>query len=103
MVGVTARLPLKHQADGLEDEKVEDCQVHVKLVLVLVVHAAGQVEIAVTRVWAGVTAGWHGVFFFLMFLLFGCFFLSSSLDGGLGDDGVWVGVGEEVAKTARGY
>ena len=50
MVWVTAGLPLKDQAGRLEDEKVEDRQIDVELVLFLVFHAPGQVEIAVSGV-----------------------------------------------------
>lgn len=63
MVWVTAGLPLKDQAGRLEDEKIEDGQIDVELVLVLVLHAPGQVEMALPGVVVVMVGGCH-VFLF---------------------------------------
>lgn len=62
MVGVTATLPLKDQPRRLEDEKVKDRQIDVELVLLVVFHAPGQVEIGVSGVVGIMVVGSHCFF-----------------------------------------
>lgn len=49
VVGVAAPRPLKDQRGGFEDEKVEDGEVDVELVVVVILHAPRQVQMAVCR------------------------------------------------------
>ena len=59
MVWVTAGLPLKDEASRLEDEKVEDGQIDMELVLFVVFHTPGQVEMAISGVVGVLIVGCH--------------------------------------------
>ena len=59
VIGITTRPPLKDQANGLVDEKVEDGQINVKLVVVLILHAPCEVQVALSWQSVGGMAVWH--------------------------------------------